>query len=443
MAGHIDLPLGLDIDHKPPTIHHQSSIIIPMTRIYLDHAATTPILPEVMAAMEPWLDRGFGNPSSLHEEGRQARAAIDQARETVSAYLGCLFAEMIFTSSGTEASNLAIVGTALANTDSSRTRVLLGAAEHHCVLHTRPLLERVGYRVELIPVDRIARVRLEGLESMMGPDVLLVSVMSANNELGTIQPVSEVADLAHRHGALYHCDAVQTLGTAITPSLQPLSIVNRQSSIDLASFSAHKIYGPKGVGAIYIKAGTTVKPLSVGGGQERELRAGTENVAGIVGFGAALGMRACPDSIGEALRALDEPQSGFAARESAKSFAHSQRDVFLDRLIEAGFVPTVPNREDTLPGHAHVRLPGIDAETMLIRLDRAGVSASSGAACSSGSLEPSHVLLACGYSAKEAKEGLRFTFGRGSTVGEAEEAATRVVEAARSLSSSKSSRPTI
>ncbi|MFI5386243.1 MAG: cysteine desulfurase family protein, partial [Fimbriimonadales bacterium] len=243
-----------------------------MTRIYLDHAATTPLLPEARAAMEPWLTTGYGNPSALYEEGRMARAAIDEAREVLSFALGCLFAEVLFTSSGTEAANLAIVGTALANDDSARNRMLLGAAEHNCVLHTRPLLERLGYRVELIPVDRIARVRLGDLESMLGPDVLLVSVMSANNELGTIQPVAEVANLAHRHGALYHCDAVQTLGSfgveglefgvpifgqgerADSPFQNPKS--NIQSLPDLASFSAHKLYGPKGVGAIYIKAGT-------------------------------------------------------------------------------------------------------------------------------------------------------------------------------------------
>ncbi|HVT13296.1 MAG TPA: cysteine desulfurase family protein [Fimbriimonadaceae bacterium] len=364
-----------------------------MRRIYLDHAATTPLVPEVREAMAPWLEREFGNPSSLHEEGRRARAAIDQARETLSGRLGCLFAEVLFTSSGTEAANLAIVGAALANEDSSRRRVLMGAAEHHCVLHTRPLLERLGYQVETIPVDQTARVRLDILEEMLGPDVLLVSVMHANNELGTMQPVEEVAILARRHGALYHCDAVQTFGFP---------------DADLVTYSAHKIYGPKGSGAIYIRAGTKVKPLAVGGGQEREMRAGTENVAGIVGFAAAV--RALPSHFDSAVR-----------------------DAFLARLASAGFAPTVSDACETLAGHAHGRFPGIDAETMLIRLDRAGISASSGAACSSGSLEPSHVLLACGYSEKEAREGLRFTFGRSSPMEDAEEAAERVIECAAAL----------
>ena len=346
--------------------------------------------------MAPWLAGEYGNPSSLYEEGRRARAAIDEAREVVSGALGCLFAEVVFTSGGTEAANLAIVGAALANEDAARRRILLGAAEHHCVLHTRPILERLGYRVESIPVDRVARVRLDELESMLAPDVLLVSLMSANNELGTIQPVDEVAVLAHRHGALYHCDAVQSLAIQ---SPKPKT----QDRADLASYSAHKIGGPKGVGALFVRAGTKVKPLSVGGGQEREMRAGTENVAGIVGFAAARS-------------AILDLQSSPA------------RDHFLDLLTAAGFIPTVPNRADALPRHVHVRLPGVDAETMLIKLDRMGVSASSGAACSSGSLEPSHVLLACGYLAKEAREGLRFTFGPSTSVAEAEEAARVVID---------------
>jgi cysteine desulfurase len=360
-----------------------------MTRIYLDHAATTPVLPEVAEAMAPWLRSGFGNPSSLYEEGRRAKDAIDEAREKLSSALGCLFAEVLFTSSGTEAANMAILGAALANEDRSRDRVLLGAAEHHCVLHTRPLLERLGYHVELIPVNRIARARLDALEEMIGPDVLLVSVMAANNELGTLQPVREVGELCKASGSLFHCDSVQMFGPV---------------DADLATYSAHKLYGPKGVGAIYVRAGTRLKPLAVGGGQEREMRAGTENVAGIVGFGAAVTAHTAPTPLA--------------------------RDRFLDRLVAAGFVATVPDRADALAGHAHVRLPGVDAETMLIRLDRMGVSASSGAACSSGSLEASHVLLACGYSEREAREGLRFTFGRFSTVAEAEEAASRVIAAA-------------
>ncbi len=360
-------------------------------RIYLDHAATTPLLPEAREAMLPWLAEGYGNPSSLHQEGRKAKDAIDQAREIISKSLGCLFAEVLFTSSGTEAANLAILGSALNCSDAKRTRILLVATEHHCVIHTSALLTKLGFRVEMIPVDRFARVDLDALEAMMGDDVLLVSVMHANNETGTIQSIQDVSRLCRQHGALFFCDAVQTYLTGW--KVEDLGA-------DLVALSAHKVNGPKGVGAIYIRAGVKLQPLALGGGQEREMRAGTENVAGITGFGAAV------------------------AKQPRKPDVSALRDAFLDRLNDA--LPTVPDRSLTLGGHAHLRFPGIDAETMLIRLDRMGVSASSGAACSSGSLEPSHVLLACGYSEAEAKVGLRFTFGWPLTMADAIEAARRV-----------------
>jgi cysteine desulfurase len=359
-------------------------------RLYLDHAATTPLLPEAREAMLPWLDQ-FGNPSSLHSEGRAAKDAIDQAREILSDSLGCLFAEVLFTSSGTEAANLAILGAALTNSDAKRNRILLGATEHHCVLHTRPLLEKLGYLVELLPVDRHSK--LQTLNSKLD-DVLLLSLMHANNETGAIQPVHEVAELCRDNGVLFHCDAVQTFLKLPLPDA------------DLLTLSAHKVNGPKGVGAIRIRAGVKLQPLMLGGGQEREMRAGTENVAGIAGFAAAVNKnRQNPTNVREI------------------------RDGFLVHLSPDA-TPTVPDKTQTLDSHAHVRFPGIDAETMLIKLDRMGVAASSGAACSSGSLEPSHVLLAMGYTPQEAKEGLRFTFGRGNTIEEAREAANRVNQAA-------------
>ena len=369
-----------------------------MNRIYLDHAATTPLRTEARESMLPWLDHGYGNPSSLHYEGRKAKDAIDHARETLSNALGSLFAEVLFTSSGTEAANLAIIGAALNNSEPKRTRILFGAAEHHCVIHTAPILNKLGFQMDTIRVNRESVLDLNDLESKLGPDVLLVSVMHANNETGAIQPVREVSELSHRHGALYHCDAVQTflnLPGALIPQIQP----------DLLTVSGHKVNGPKGVGAIYIRAGVKLQPLTVGGGQEREMRAGTENVAAIAGFAAAIQHH----------------------KQDQRQLA---RDAFLAKLQNA--VPTVPQAA-VLPGHAHVRFPGIDAETMLIRLDLAGISASSGAACSSGSLEPSHVLLACGYSEQEAKEGLRFTFGLGNTVEEAQRAADIVNRCAQDI----------
>jgi cysteine desulfurase len=386
-----------------------------MKRIYLDHAATTPLAPEVRAAMEPWLSSEFGNPSSLHEEGRRARQALDEAREVLSGTLGCLFAEVLFTSSGTEAANAAILGTALANVGGARRRVLLGAAEHHCVLHSREPLEALGFQVDVIPVDREARLQLDALQEMLADDVLLVSVMHANNELGTIQDVQEISALAHSAGALFHCDAVQTFtlprklvleGGEGTWTVDDLGV-------DLLNISAHKIHGPKGIGALYVRAGTKLKPVLVGGGQEREMRAGTENVAGIVGLAEAVRL------------ALD------------RDWSHPgrARDRFVQVLQQESPVPPALSvaQAPVLPGHAHLRLPGISAETMLIKLDRMGVSASSGAACSSGSLEPSHVLLSCGYSEVEAREGLRFTFGHSDSEDLAEEAARRVALAAEDI----------
>ncbi|MBC8064615.1 MAG: cysteine desulfurase [Chlorobia bacterium] len=364
-----------------------------MKRIYLDHAATTPLLPEVREAMLPWLESGYGNPSSLHEDGRKAKDAIDQARETISDALGCLFAEVLFTSSGTEAANLAILGAALNSTDTKRKRILLGAAEHHCVLHTQPMLEKLGFQVQLIPVDSESKLDLEAAESMLADDVLLVSAMHANNETGVIQPVEDVARLCRKQGALFHCDAVQTF---LNLNLKPIDA-------DLLTLSAHKVNGPKGVGSIYIRAGIKLQPLALGGGQEREMRAGTENVAGIAGFGAAVAKHIADPAI-------------LKSKEAA-------RNAFLTNL--KNHTQTI-QKPQTLTGHAHLRFPGIDAETMLIKLDRMGISASSGAACSSGSLEASHVMLACGYSEREAKEGLRFTFGWPNTVEEAIEAAQRV-----------------
>ncbi len=362
-------------------------------RIYLDYAATAPLLPEVRSAMEPWLTVQYGNPSSLHAEGRAARAALDEAREVLSERLGCLFGEITFCSSGTEAANLAILGTALGNEDRQRNHILLGAAEHHCVLHCRERLERYGYRVSLIPVDAQARVRPESLTERVGEDTLLVSVMHANNETGGINGIRQLSDIAHEAGALFHCDAVQTLGAL------PWTVNSLDA--DLVSVSAHKIGGPKGVGALAHRAQVSLGPLILGGGQEREMRGGTENVAGIVGFKAAV-------------QAL-----------AGRLFGPEARDAFAAGL-GVGVVWTTPGFEDVLPGHCHIRLPGVRSETALIALDRAGISASSGAACSSGAVEPSHVLRAMGLSESEANEGLRFTLGPSFGIENARHAGQRV-----------------
>lgn len=376
-----------------------------MNRIYLDHAATTPLLPSVKEAMLPWLSSEFGNPSSLYQEGAKAKAAIDQAREVLSGVLGCLFGEVLFTSSGTEAANLALIGTALAH-KGDRDTVVVAATEHHCVFHTRSVLKKLGYKVITAPVDRFARADLEVLRDLVDDKTLLVSVMHANNELGTVNDVSAVSQLCRESGALFHCDAVQTF-----PWLNDKRWTVEDLGADLVTVSAHKIGGPKGVGALYVKGGTDIEPVIAGGGQERDMRAGTENVAGIVGFGEATKQRVKDTSY--------------------TTYRTCARDAFMEAL-EGGYVLSAEGAE-TLTGHLHLRFPGASTESMLILLDRMGVAASSGAACSSGSVEQSHVLLACGWSQQEANEGLRFTFGGETTVEESREAAKRVTEAANSI----------
>ncbi len=314
-----------------------------------------------------------------------AKAAIDEAREAVSERLGASFPEVLFTSSGTESAALAIVGAALGS-ENGRSRIVLGAAEHHCVLNTRALLERLGFEVSLTPVDRYARIELGWLEEALSSnEVLLVAAMHANNELGTFNPVTEIGELCRQSGTLFFCDAVQTFGK-VDFSVEGFGA-------DLISVSAHKLGGPKGVGALYVRPGTKLKALISGGGQERELRGGTENVAAIAGFGEA-------------------------ARQAPKQVSKLLSDELEGFLVGLGAVRTVPLDVERLSGHVHVRFPGVSAETFLIALDRQGVSAGSGAACSSGSIEPSHVLLGCGMSESEAKEGVRFTLGAGTTIEE-------------------------
>ncbi len=385
-----------------------------MRRIYLDYAATTPLLPEAYQKMVPLETKEFGNPSSLYLEGRRAKESIDVAREILSESLGSLFGEVVFTSSGTESANMALVGVALANKNPARGRILMGAAEHHCVLGTRIFLERLGYKVELIPVTKEARIDLEVYEKMLGEDVLIVGIMHASNELGVINPVPYCAQKAHDKGALFYSDAVQTFLMPLGPGQKRWTVDDL--GVDLLSISSHKVYGPKGAGALYVRSGTQIEPLIYGGGQEREMRGGTENVSGIVGFAEAVKILQSRKGIWEQKKTL--------------------RDVFLKTLTQESsvkFVCSVNDFKDVLPGHLHLRFPGLSAESMLILLDRLGVSASSGAACSSGSVEPSHVLLASGYSKEEAKEGLRFTFGLETSLKDAEEAAQRVAMAASQM----------
>jgi cysteine desulfurase len=384
-----------------------------MRRIYLDYAATAPLVAAAAERMAGLVREPPANPSSLHADGRRARRLVDEARERICEAMGCDFGELYFTSGGTEAAQLAIVGTALANSDPNRTRVLIGAAEHPCVLETGRWLARLGYTIERIPVDREARVELDALAASLDGRALLVSVMHANNELGSLNPVAEAADLAHRVGAWFHTDAVQTF---LNQASQADTRLVEATGADLISVSAHKLGGPQGVGALYARAGTKLEPIINGGGQEREMRAGTENVIGIVGFGEAVRYR-----LGDLANQLGT--------------ARAARDAFMDRLgkfVGQSMRPSVTSGS-ALESFAHLRFPGVPAESLLIRLDQEGMSAGSGSACSSGSLEPSHVLLACGYSSEEAQEGMRFTFGPESSVEDALRAAEVTAECVRSI----------
>jgi cysteine desulfurase len=356
-----------------------------MRRVYLDHAATTPLEPQVKAAMEPFLREIFGNPSSLHRWGRAARLAIDEAREMVARVLGADPAEICFTSSGTEACNLGIIGSAL-KAPEGRRHLLVSAVEHHAALNAAEWLRPLGYEVELLPVDSYGQVDPDEVRRRIRPDTWLVAVMHANNEIGTLQPVEAIAAICRERGVLLHVDAVQTFG------LLPVKV--DELGCDLLSVSAHKLYGPKGVGALYIRAGTPLQPLMVGGGQERERRAGTENVAGIVGFAKAV-------EIAESRREQDARQ------------LTALRDDFIQQVLQR--IPDTMltgHPQQRLPGNAHFRFVGVPADSLLIALDRAGIAASSGAACSAGSLEPSHVLLALGWDEEAAQQGVRFTLGR-------------------------------
>lgn len=359
-----------------------------MRSVYLDHAATTPLDPRVRRAMEPYLKSEYGNPSSLHQWGRRARMAIDAARETLAAALNADPAEICFVSSGTESCNLAIIGCAL-KAPTQRRHILVSAIEHHCVLHAAEWLIPFGYEVEPIPVDGYGQVDPDAVRKRIRDDTWLVSVMHANNEIGTLQPVEAIAAICRERGVWFHVDAVQTFG------LLPVDV--EAIGCDLLSISAHKIYGPKGVGVLYVRARTPLQPLMVGGGQERDRRAGTEHVAGIVGFA-------------EAVRIAEATRESEARRQTAL------RTQFIEAVLAA--VPDAlltGHPTERLPGNVHFRFAGVPSDSLLIALDRAGIGASSGAACSAGSLEPSHVLLALGWDEQAAQEGVRFTLGRDTT----------------------------
>ena len=356
--------------------------------IYMDHAATTPVDPEVLEAMEPWLREQFGNPSTLYSIGLQANTAMEEARVTVAERLGAKPEEIHFTSGGTESDNWAIKGVADAHQKKGR-HLITSTIEHHAVLEPMEFLEKRGYELTKVPVDSTGLVDPEDVRKAIRPDTILISIMHANNEVGTIEPLSEIGAIAREAGVIFHTDAVQSVGK------MPIDV--EALNVDMLSLTAHKLYGPKGVGALYVRNRVRVTPLMHGGAQERRRRAGTENVPGIIGLAKALEL---------AVERMPEE----SARERA----------LRDRLWQ-GLQERIP--DIGLNGHPTLRLDntlnfrveGIEGEAMILCLDMNLIGVSSGSACTTGSLEPSHVLLAMGIPAEEAHGSLRLTLGRSNT----------------------------
>lgn len=357
--------------------------------IYLDHAATTPVHPEVAREMILWQTEYFGNPSSLYALGQKSRQAMEDARKQVAALIGARPEEVYFTSGGSESDNWAIKGAFFARKDKPR-HIITTAIEHHAVLDTCDELKKMGGEITIVPVDSQGVVDPDDVKKAIRPDTILITVMHANNEIGTVQPIAEIGKIAREAGVLFHVDAVQTVGH------YPVNVDTL--NVDMLSLSAHKFYGPKGVGAMYLRKGVKIANLIHGGGQEKKRRAGTQNVPGIVGLGKAAEL---------AITDLDKEMQ----RETRL------RD-HLRELVENSIPDVMVNGHRTrrVPNNLNVTFAGVEGEAMLLRLDREGVCASTGSACTTGSLEPSHVLMALGLKHEQAHGSLRFTFGRSNIV---------------------------
>ena len=378
--------------------------------IYLDNAATTRVSDAALNAMLPYLRQQYGNPSSLHSFGQEAKEALERARETVAGVLNCEPREIIFTSGGSEADNQAIRSAADIGARAGKRHIISTAFEHHAVLHTLSKLEKEGFEVTLLDVHSDGLVRVEELAAAIRPDTCLVTVMYANNEIGTIQPIAEIGRVCRERGVLFHTDAVQAAGH--------LPIDVRAQNIDLLSLSAHKFHGPKGVGALYARRGTALTNLIEGGAQERGKRAGTENTAGIAGMAAALD---------EAARNME--------RSSAKMTALRER--LIAGLSQIPHSALNGDAERRLPGNVSFCFEGIEGESLLLLLDDKGICASSGSACTSGSLDPSHVLLAIGRPHEVAHGSLRLTLSEDTSEADIDytiKAVTEVVAYLRSIS---------
>ena len=351
-------------------------------RIYLDHNATTPLDPRVADAVSATLRDDFWNPSSVHHFGQRAKQLVDKARSTVASLIEAEPLEIVFTSGGTEADNLAMRGAADAMKSTGRTHLITSAIEHEAVLNTIKALDRQGWQTTLLPVDANGIVSVEDLTRIINDKTALVSVMHANNEIGTIQPITDLAEVAHKHGALFHTDAIQSVGKV------PVSV--KTLGVDLLSLSAHKFNGPKGVGALWLKRGVRLTTVQTGGRHERNRRAGTENVPGLVGMGIASEL---------AQQKLTESKQDFS----------TLRDLLEERILQ-GVSDTAINgqRNRRVPNTSNISFAGLEAESLLIGLDLEGVAVSTGSACSSGSLEPSHVLRAMGLTSNRVQSSIRF-----------------------------------
>jgi cysteine desulfurase len=361
-------------------------------RTYFDHNATTPVDPAVAEVMARVLREEYGNASSVHHFGQRAKAVLDEARSAVAALISAEPSEVVFTSGGTEADNFALRGVAEALEPTGRRHLIASAIEHEAVLNTLKALARRGWDTTLLPVDATGIVAPEALEAAIGDRTALVSVMHANNEVGTIQPIAELARIARRHGALFHTDAVQ--------SVAKIPVDTRALGVDLLSLSAHKFYGPKGAGALFIKRGARVTSILTGGKHERNRRAGTENVPAIAGLGVAASLAA-----------------GKMEREAARLRAMRDR---LEAAVLAAVPGTAVNgaREPRVPNTTNISVDGVEAESLLIALDLEGIAVSTGSACSSGTLEPSHVLRAMGLPAHRTQNSIRISLGAGNTEAE-------------------------
>jgi cysteine desulfurase len=380
-----------------------------MRKVYMDYAATTPVDPRVLEAMKPYFLKKYGNSMSLHRWGREAKEALEESREKVANMMNAESREIIFTSSATESNNLALKGIAFANKEKGK-HIIVSAIEHHCVLESAHWLEKQGFKVTYLPVDKYGLIDLNQLENAIGKDTILVSIIHANNEIGTIEPVEEIGKICREKEVYFHTDAAQSFGKI------PIDV--KKMNVDLLTVNAHKMYGPKGVGALYVREGTEIEPLLHGGGHELGLRSSTINVAGIVGFATAV--------------EIQKKEMGSDVKNQTR-----MRDKLIKEVLKI--------EDSHLNGHPTKRLPNntnfwfafIEGESLVMRLDMQGIAASTGSACSSESLEPSHVLLAIGLKPHEAHGSLRLTLGKYNTEEDVDyvlEVLPKVVEDLRKIS---------